>query len=227
MFAMTVDQVDSRNGDDRVETAIGRARDVAGDRVVLAPERTAGDEFQLLLDDAGAVLDVLFALARSGDWSIGVGVGAIEEPLPRSTRAARGPAFVSARQAVERAKTVPEHFALEIAPDRLLRTDDVEPLVAQTLRARSRRSDEGWELAELLQDGRSRVEAARLLGISPQAVAKRYLAADLRADDAVRAALVRLLAEADRPADRTTDQPADRTTDQPTARATDRPADPA
>lgn len=200
MYAVTVDQVGSRSDDDRVEPAMAAVRAVAGDRVVLAPERTAGDEFQLLLDDAGTVLDVVFELARAGGWSVGVGVGDVEEPLPTSTRAARGEAFVRARQAVERAKEVPEHVALEVAPDRRLRTTDVEPLVAQTVRARERRSPEGWELADLVREGHSRTEAARLLGITPQAVAKRWTAADLRSDDAVHAALVRLLTEADTPA---------------------------
>ncbi len=200
MYAVTVDQVGSRSGDDRVETAMRSVRDAVGDRFVLAPERTAGDEFQFLLDDAAAALDVVLALSRAGGWSVGVGIGDVEEPLPESTRAARGEAFVRARDAVERAKEVPEHVALEVAGDRRLRTADVEPLVAQTVRARERRSPEGWELADLVRDGHSRTEAARLLGITPQAVAKRWTAADLRSDDAVHAALVRLLAEADLPA---------------------------
>lgn len=200
MYAMTVDQVGSRSDDDRVDAAVRSVRAAAGDRLVLAPERTAGDEFQLLLDDAGAALDVAFALSRAGGWSVGIGIGDVEEPLPESTRAARGEAFVRARTAVERAKEVPEHVAVEIADDRRLRTADVEPLVAQTVRARERRSPEGWELADLVHAGHSRTEAARLLGITPQAVAKRWTAADLRSDEAVRSALVRLLTEADQPA---------------------------
>ncbi|MBF4614997.1 DNA-binding protein [Curtobacterium sp. VKM Ac-1376] len=200
MYALTVDQVDSRHDDDRVEAALRRVADAIGSRAVLAPERTAGDEFQLLLDDAGVALDVLLDLTRQGEWSVGLGVGAVDEPLPTSTRAARGAAFLSAREAVERAKTVPEHVAVEIAPDRRLRTADVEPLVAQAVRARARRSDEGWELADLLRAGHSRVDAAGILGITPQAVAKRYGTAELRTDDAVRAALVRLLTEAALPA---------------------------
>lgn len=197
MFAMTIDQVDSRHDHDRVDAAIDRVNRWVAARSLLPAERTAGDEFQLLVDDPEVALDVVLDLTRTGDWSVGVGVGDVDVPLPRSTRAARGTAFFAARDAVERAKAAPEHFALEVAPDRRLRTADVEPLLAQTIRARSRRSAEGWELSDLLRAGRSRVDAASLLGISPQAVAKRYLAADLRADDAVHAALVRLLAEAD------------------------------
>lgn len=197
MYAVTVDQVDSRSGDDRVEAAMAAARRVAGARAVLAPERTAGDEFQLLLDDPAAALDVVFELSRAGDWSVGMGIGDVEEPLPTSTRAARGSAFVRARQAVERAKDTPGHVAVEVEAGRRLATADVEPLIAQAVRSRARRSAEGWELADLLRAGHSRTDAARILGVSPQAVAKRYLAADLRSEDAVRAALARLLADAD------------------------------
>lgn len=200
MYAVTVDQVGSRSDDDRVEQAIDVVRSVSDGHEVLSPERTAGDEFQFLLDDPAVLLDVVFELVRTEGWSIGVGIGDVEEPVPASTRAARGDAFVRARAAVDRAKEVPEHVALEIADDRRLRTADVEPLVVQSVRARQRRSREGWELADLLRAGHSRTEAARLLGVTPQAVAKRWLAADLRSDDAVHAALVRLLTEADTPA---------------------------
>lgn len=199
MYALTVDQVDSRNGDDRVEETM---RDLLGalDDVVLAPERTAGDEFQLLTSSPETTLDALLRLTRTGGWSIGIGIGDVDEPLPTSTRAASGSAFIRARDAVERAKRSPEHFAVEIDPDRRLRWSDVEPILRQTVRLRARRSAEGWQLADLLADGATRPDAAEALGITPQAVAKRFAAADLRDEDVLHAALVRLLADADEPA---------------------------
>ncbi|MFZ6991969.1 DNA-binding protein [Curtobacterium sp. RRHDQ66] len=199
MYALTVDQVDSRHGDDRVE---GAMRELLGtlDDVVLAPERTAGDEFQLLTSSPETTLDALLRLTRTGGWSIGIGIGDVDEPLPASTRAASGSAFIRARDAVERAKRSPEHLAVEIDPDRRLRGNDVEPILRQTVRLRSRRSPEGWQLADLLAKGVSRPDAAEALGITPQAVAKRFAAADLRDEDVLHAALVRLLADADEPA---------------------------
>ncbi len=199
MYALTVDQVDSRHGDDRVE---GTMRELLGalDDVVLAPERTAGDEFQLLTSSPETTLDALLRLTRTGGWSIGIGIGDVDEPLPASTRAASGSAFIRARDAVERAKRSPEHLAVEIDPDRRLRGNDVEPILRQTVRLRSRRSPEGWQLADLLAKGVSRPDAAEALGITPQAVAKRFAAADLRDEDVLHAALVRLLADADEPA---------------------------
>lgn len=199
MYAITVDQVDSRNGDDRVEETIRDLADVLDD-VVLAPERTAGDEFQLLTSSPATTLDVLMRLTRTGGWSIGIGIGSVDEPLPASTRAASGSAFIRARDAVERAKRSPEHLAVEVDPDRRLRGPDVEPILRQTVRLRARRSAEGWQLADLLAAGASRPDAAEALGITPQAVAKRFAAADLRDEDVLHAALVRLLADADVPA---------------------------
>jgi len=199
MYALTVDQVDSRNGDDRVE---GTIRELLGalDDVVLAPERTAGDEFQLLTSSPETTLDALLRLTRTGGWSIGIGIGDVDEPLPASTRAASGSAFIRARDAVERAKRNPEHLAVEVDPGRRLRGNDVEPILRQTVRLRARRSPEGWQLADLLAKGVSRPDAAEELGITPQAVAKRFAAADLRDEDVLHAALVRLLADADEPA---------------------------
>ncbi|MFJ4296920.1 DNA-binding protein [Curtobacterium sp. NPDC089689] len=201
MIVITADQIDSRAGSDRVEAALRRVSDVLGGAAVLPPERTAGDEFQVLVSSGGAAVDVVRALTRQGGWSIGVGVGAVESPLPTSTRAATGPAFYAARAAVERAKSTPERFALEVAPGASRDTSEVEPLVAQTVRALGRRSAEGWELADLLDAGLSRTEAAARLDITPQAVAKRYASAELRSDAPVRAALAALLESADRSTD--------------------------
>ncbi|MEK6343614.1 MAG: DNA-binding protein, partial [Curtobacterium sp.] len=77
-------------------------------------------------------------------------------------------------------KSTPERFALDVAPGASRATCEVEPLVAQAVRALGRRSAEGWELADLLDAGLSRTEAAARLDITPQAVAKRYASAELR-----------------------------------------------
>ncbi|WIB16992.1 DNA-binding protein [Curtobacterium sp. MCPF17_050] len=200
MYVITADQIASRSHDDRVDVAIEQLRDRLGDRVLLGPERTAGDEFQLLSDQPEAVLDALLHLTRSGDWSVGIGIGDVQLPLPTSTRAASGPAFFLARTAVERAKRSPDRFAVEVDDDRVFSGPDVEALLAQTLRNRAKRSPEGWELADLLDGGLSGAAAAKALGISPQAVSARSAAAGLRGEAQVHHALVRLLAETDRAA---------------------------
>jgi len=197
MFVITADQVDSRHGHDLVQPTLGA---IAGTgRFVLPPERTAGDELQALTADPMVAVDVLVLLTRSGSWSIGLGVGDVDTPLPDATRAATGTAFYRARDAVEEAKSRPERLAVAIEPGRHRTTADVEPLLAQTLRHLARRSAEDWALADLLASGRTQHEVAEELGITQQAVSKRAVRAGLRSDDGLRHALARLLDDADTP----------------------------
>src|SRR5882757_10610353 len=72
-------------------------------------ERTAGDEFQGVLWEARATIDVIVHLLRADSWYVGLGVGEVDQPLPRSTRAGSGEAFLFAREAVNRAKSSPHH----------------------------------------------------------------------------------------------------------------------
>jgi hypothetical protein len=104
MFVMTIDQDDSTGADDHVPallTALAHA--APGAR--LAFERTVGDEVQGVIADPAEVVDVVRTAIRLGKWQVGVGVGEIVEPIPSSTRAATGTAFLRARDAVERAKS--------------------------------------------------------------------------------------------------------------------------
>jgi Trp operon repressor len=206
MFVITADQIDSRHGDDLVDRAIGRLGELGGEALALPVERTAGDELQALTGDAGTVVDLVVALARTGSWSIGLGVGDVEAPLPSSIRAASGPAFFRARDAVEAAKRAPEHVALLVEPGLHRVTSDVEPLLTLALREHGRRDAEDWVVADLLADGLTQREIADRLGVSQQAVSKRIRRQSLATDRAIRDALARLLADADR-----TETPADRT----------------
>ena len=87
-YVLTVDQRASRRGADRVGAMLERLNGAVP--VVLAFERTAGDEFQGVLADPVTVVDTVLELVRAGGWSIGVGAGAVDTPLPRSTRAPGG-----------------------------------------------------------------------------------------------------------------------------------------
>jgi len=139
------------------------------------------------------------SLTRTGSWSVGCGIGSVRTPLPDQTRAATGDAFILARDAVDAAKRRPTRVSIRIADDRRLADGDVEPLLDLLLLLRSRRSDEGWQLHEVLAEGVTQTEAARRLDISPQAVSQRAQTAQLRVDDLARPALARLLADADTP----------------------------
>lgn len=100
-IVLTADQVDSRRRTDAVPAALEALADA---RTLLAFERTAGDEIQGLLSGPEAAVAALAALARQRNWVIGVGIGEVEQPLPDSTRAARGGAYVAARAALEDAR---------------------------------------------------------------------------------------------------------------------------
>lgn len=189
MFVVTVDQRDSRANADLVPSALAVVTRQGTTALALAPERTAGDELQVAVAEPAAVLSIVLDLTRTGQWSVGVGVGDIESPLPQSVRAARGEAFVNARDAVDRAKKAPTRLAIT-APSE---GDDAEALVRLLIELRDRRTPEGWEVHDLLAAGRSQREAAALLGISEGAVSLRAKAAGLRAEEAAVPALERVL----------------------------------
>lgn len=89
----------------------------------------------------------------------------------------------------------------DLAPgsvETLLDAVEVEALIAMLLLLRQRRSQEGWEATDLLEQGLPQVEIAGILGISTAAVSQRVKSALWRVDEAARPALVRLLENLDR-----------------------------
>lgn len=180
-YVILADQVSSRGGADGVPAALARLGPALGDRLVLPFERTAGDEIQGLCGDPAEVVDAVCELTRLGGWRIGIGVGGVETPLPASTREARGEAYVAARKAIGNARSSPTQLAL-LEADGTVGGDDyggrVDATDAETalwlLRGvLQQRSQEGWELMDLLDQGLTGAEAATTLGISPSAVSQR------------------------------------------------------
>ncbi|AFR48970.1 hypothetical protein [Gordonia sp. KTR9] len=193
MFVLTVDQRGSRRDIDRVDTVLA-ALDAVD--TVRAFERTAGDEIQGILADPVATARLAVELTADGHWSVGIGAGAVDEPLPPSTRAGRGPAFVHARDAVEAAKRQRVPLCVRGTDTRWCRhAQTAGRLIADVITARS---SAGREAVELMRRGLTQVEAAAELDITPQAMSQRLRAAgwDLESDslDLVADAL----AEADR-----------------------------
>jgi hypothetical protein len=202
MFVLTADQIRSRSSADAVDGALETIRAIGGSRLSLAPERTVGDEVQVATDDPRCLLDVVLALTRGGDWSVGCGVGAVESDPPASIRAARGSAFVAAREAVETAKKRPMRFAVRAADGQAEAAGDAQALVDLLLSLRARRSDEGWEVFDLVASGTSQKSAAKSLGISEQAVSLRARTAQVSVElDAV-PALARALGRVEEKAGR-------------------------
>lgn len=111
MIVLTVDQRGSTYAADRVPEVLAELAELTRGRdgVVVPFERTVGDEVQGILAagraGAGLAVDLSLHLLRDQGWSVGIGVGSVEGPLPSVSREARGFAFYRARDAVERAKT--------------------------------------------------------------------------------------------------------------------------
>ena len=176
---VTADQRNSRRSADHVPAALAALDASVGDRFTLSFERTAGDELQGLTDDPGAVVDAVLALTRLPQWHIGIGIGQVESPLPASTREARGTAYLAARAAVEQARSAPSHLRL-VAAESVGAGPYGEEVVQRAaaalvvLRALvSRRTPEGGEIMDVLDDAGSGRVAAQRLGISPSAVSQR------------------------------------------------------
>jgi len=195
MFAITADQVDSRRRPDIAAETMRSLEVMLGAGLVLPVDRTAGDEIQMLVAAPDTALTAILALTRHGQWSVGCGIGSVNLPLPANAREAGGNAFVAARAAVNEAKKRDTRFALRTTA----KTDaaDAEAFVDLLLQLRARRSAEGWEMHDLLLAGNSQAEAAKLLGITPQAASKRARAAALRVEFAARSPLERRLAAVD------------------------------
>jgi hypothetical protein len=191
-YVLTVDQRASRRSPDRVPAVLRRLNGAVP--TLLGFERTAGDEFQGLLAEPDDVVEVVLHLVRSGDWSVGVGAGPVQTPLPQSTRAGAGPAFLSARRAVDAAKQRPTRLAVRgVAP---ADAGDAQAVLSALAVIVERRSDQAWEAIALVGAGRTQAEAATELGISRQAVGQRLAAGlwDLERD--LRPTAVRLLTRA-------------------------------
>jgi DNA-binding NarL/FixJ family response regulator len=146
--------------------------------MLLPYERTAGDEVQGLAATGSAVVASIVALTRLDGWRIGIGVGTVDEPLPTSTRAARGDAYLAARTAISAARRSPVELSLT-AGDSVRAggygdyVEDAETALWLLRGTLARRSAEGWELMDLLDAGLTNAQAAESLGVSPSAVSQR------------------------------------------------------
>ncbi|TDO27826.1 hypothetical protein EV643_1514 [Kribbella sp. VKM Ac-2527] len=192
VFVLTVDQRSSQSTADAVPellTTLNRRPRRTG--LLRKFERTAGDEVQGVLSEARATIDVIVQLLRADRWYIGLGIGPVDEPLPRSTRAGSGPAFVHAREAVTRAKSSQHNVnVIGSDPHSAEQVETVLWLMASVLR---RRSERGWAVADLLGEGLTRREIGVKLGISQSAVTQRAQAAGFVEEQRGRVLAVELL----------------------------------
>jgi len=195
-----MDQQGSRRVGDLVEPLLGELADLAGaPGVVRSFERTVGDEVQAVLADADLVVDLALRMLRRGGWSVGIGAGEVDEPLPTSARAGSGEAFVLARTAVERAKSRSRPVPLAVEGRASGPACDAEALLTLLGAVLVRRTGHGWAVVDALAGGspdRTQGAVAADLGITQQAVSQRLRTALWSEEAAVRPLAARLLVEA-------------------------------
>ncbi|HEY0506892.1 MAG TPA: hypothetical protein VGD12_02410 [Blastococcus sp.] len=191
-YVLTVDQRASRRNPDRVADVLGMLNGEVP--TVLGFERTAGDEFQGVLAAPEEVVDVVVRLSRLGGWSIGIGAGPVQTPLPQTTRAAAGAAFLGARRAVDAAKQRPSRVAVRGAVP--VDAGDAQAVLGALAVLVQRRSEQAWEAITLVAAGRTQADAATALGISRQAVGQRLAAGLWDLERELRPTAARLLARA-------------------------------
>jgi hypothetical protein len=199
VFAITADQVGSRSAADLADAQLAALTELTAGHLVLPADRTAGDEIQAATEDARTALAMVLHLTRDGNWSVGLGIGDVRLPLPESTRAISGSAFILARDAVMAAKKSPTRFALAIDDGRLPDAELLQPLIDLLLHLRARRTPEGWQVADRLVAGTTQAKLAAELGVTPQAISLRVQNAQLHTENAAVAALTELLAAAGEP----------------------------
>ena len=198
MFVLTFDQRRSRRTGDRVPALLDALAVVP---VRLAAERTVGDEAQVLADSAASAVQAALIALELGEWSIGLGVGPVETPLPTSVREARGEAFRASRRALDRANAGSEvPIAVRCGDDRRAETaadaEAVLRLVGWMILTRSagqRRTVDALRSAP----GATQGELARMLGVTQQTVSRSLRTSGWREESAAHALVERLLAMID------------------------------
>ncbi len=194
MFVVTIDQRGSRRAPDRVPHLLQTVSALPG--LLRAAERTVGDEVQLVLEDAASVVELALHVLRLGEWSVGIGAGPVDEPLPVTVREGRGEAFVLAREAVEAAKSRLRSVPLAVRGHNERAAADAEAVLALVGAVAARRSAVGWQAIDAMTHASGQDDVARRLGVSQQAVSQRLRAALWGEELAARPVAARLLTAA-------------------------------
>jgi hypothetical protein len=200
MFVLTIDPEGSRRHGDQVDALLAALAADGGavrSSAVLRPfERTVGDEVQAVVDDPAVAVAIALDVLDRGGWTVGIGAGPVDLPLPASSRAGAGAAFVHAREAVEAAKGRPRGAAVAVRGTLPDVAAEAEALLVLLGSLAARRSTEGREVVRLLRfvdPAPRQQDLAAALGVSQQAVSARLRAALWAEEVAARPAAARLL----------------------------------
>lgn len=198
MYALTFDQRGSRRSGDRVPELLDALRPLP---VRLPAERTVGDEAQVLVDRAETALQCALAALELGEWSIGIGVGPVETPLPGNVREARGDALRASRAAIDGARSTGEVPVVVRASDPRHATTaaDAQAVLRLTGWMIRTRTEGQWRTVRLLRDDPrlTQQQLAERLGITQQSVSRSLATSGWREERAAHGLVERLLAMID------------------------------
>lgn len=206
MFVLTVDQRSSRKTGDKVPAIVGELDRLwpnsASQHPLLGFTRTVGDEIQGVVESAQEALAVTRLLVRSNAWYVGIGIGAVHEPLPDRAPDATGEAFIYARQAVDEAKAAKGSAPLAVVATNATSAQRVEALLSLIGLTWQSRSELGWQAVDALMDpfganlGATQRDIAQQLGVSSAAISKRLKAAAYEEERKIYPLLLELLENA-------------------------------
>ncbi|WP_232820389.1 helix-turn-helix domain-containing protein [Brachybacterium sp. YJGR34] len=168
---------------------------------VLAAERTAGAEALALVSRAEDALAAVLRAREAGQWAIGLGIGAVERPLPDTVRAISGPAVLAAERAVRAARTTSSvAVSVRAADGRQDATaadaEAVLRLIGWMIRTRNRGQ---WEAVRALREdpGATQAQLAERLGVTQQTVSRAVKTSGWREESAAHPLAERLLSMID------------------------------
>jgi hypothetical protein len=152
---------------------------------------TTGDEFQGLLRTPEPIPELLWAIQvgrREVPIRVGIGRGALFTPLRNEAVGMDGPVFHAARDAIDASRL--RHGDRPVFAGFGDGLDGILTGIAAGLSAlRARWTERQLEVARSLRPGTTQIDAARALGVSPQAVHQHVASAGLHAHDELEAAL--------------------------------------
>ncbi|HIY23274.1 MAG TPA: MarR family transcriptional regulator [Candidatus Brachybacterium merdigallinarum] len=167
----------------------------------LVAERTAGPEALALADRAESALELLLRALETGPLAVGIGIGAIERPLPASVREIDGPAVRAAESAQRAARTTSQvALAVRAVDDRQQdNAADAEAVLRLIGWMVLRRNRGQWEAVRALREDPTATQAqlARTLGVTQQTVSRAVKTSGWREESAAHPLAIRLLSMID------------------------------
>ncbi|WP_122940537.1 helix-turn-helix domain-containing protein [Brachybacterium sp. EE-P12] len=167
----------------------------------LPPERTVGPQALAIADRAETALELVLRGVEAGPLAIGLGIGALERPVPAGVREIAGPASQAAESALAAAVTTSQvSLAVRASDPRHADTAaDVEAvlrLIGWMIRARSRGQ---WQAVHELRADPTATQArlAERLGVTQQTVSRAVKTSGWREESAAHPLAVRLLSMID------------------------------